>query len=173
MTQIKTKTIELPTFEQLTEAEQEKVIANYHDINVDREWYDCIYDDAKSIGIEIVEFSIDRENYIVLKFNTEFQTVAESIIANHGQSTDTYKLATKFIDDIKPLYFARHVTDTLDSKRIIEVSELEDEFKTQLRNEYLSMLKQEYEHMTSEEVIKDTLIANEYTFNRDTLKIDS
>ncbi len=177
MTQIKTKTIELPTFEQLTEDEQAKVIENYYDINVDYEWYECIYDDAKSIGAKITEFDIDRGNSITLKLVDSASEVADKIIKNHGESCDTYKLAEEFLNDRDKLVdeWPKDEDGEIDDpiQFDIDLDDCEREFERALGEEYLSMLRKEYEYLTSAEAIKETLIANEYTFNRETLKIDS
>lgn len=59
MTTIKTKIVELPTFEQLTPDEQKTVISNYRDINVDHE--DLTSDDSVIDTLEANEYTFNRE----------------------------------------------------------------------------------------------------------------
>lgn len=60
---MKTKTINLYEFDELSEDAKEKALQNLWDINVDHEWWDYIYEDAERIGLKITGFDIDRGNY--------------------------------------------------------------------------------------------------------------
>ena len=48
-----------------------------------------------------------------------------------------------------------------------EIEDLENEYLYTLSEDYRIILQREYEYLTSEEYIKDTLIANEYDFTED------
>jgi hypothetical protein len=146
-------------FEELTDEAKEKAIANLYDINVDFDWWDCIYDDAKTIGCKIKEFDIDRGSYCKLVCDDAHET-ARLIVENHGKTCDTYKLADEYLKDYDKLGRDEDAVDKL-------LDELETEFKRALGEEYLSLLRREYEYLTSEDAIVETIQANEYEFTED------
>jgi hypothetical protein len=162
MKAIKTKTIELPTFEQLTDEQKEKVLENYYDINIDGSyWYEHVLDEAKELGFKITEFDTERGT-IKAGLIKDAVVVANNILKEHGEACDTYKIAKAFLD----------AHSKLDDDSV-EQDALVSEFETDLANDYLSILKAEFEYATSREAIESTLIANEYTFNAETLMIDN
>ena len=57
---MKTKTINLYSFDELREESKKKAIQNLWDINVDYDWWQFIYDDAKQIGLKLTGFDLDR-----------------------------------------------------------------------------------------------------------------
>lgn len=162
MKAIKTKTIQLPTYEQLTDEQKEKVLQNYYDINVDSSfWYEHILDEAKELGLKISGFDIDRSS-IDYGFIKEAVSVAQAILKEYGETCDTYKTAKSFLDAYNKLD-----NDSTEQDALVL------EFETDLANDYLTILRKEYEYCTSREVIEQTLIINEYTFNSETLQIDA
>ena len=119
---------------------KKKILNNMYDINVDYEWWECIFDDAKEIGLKIEGFDIDNRT-IEGKLTDDVDSVIKSIKENHGDVCDTYKLA----DGYK--------------------QEESEEFEYDLLQEYLSILQKEYDWRTSEEQIIETIQVNEYLFN--------
>jgi hypothetical protein len=163
MKTIKTKIIELPTFEQLTDIQKQKVIENYSDINVDSVfWFEHIIDEAKELGFKIKEFDTYRKT-INAKFTKDAVEVANTILKEHGEACETYKSARNFLED-----YNKVATDD-DAMQDAVVAEFED----YLSDDYLNILCEQYEYCTSEEAIIETLILNEYTFNAETLQIDA
>ena len=57
---MKTKTIEIYEFDELSESAQDKAIDNIRTINNDYEWWDSIYEDAKDAGIILESFAPSR-----------------------------------------------------------------------------------------------------------------
>lgn len=171
MTNIKTKIIELPTFEQLTSEEQEKVIENYYDFNVDFSWWDCTYEDAKDIGLLLTGFNLDKGS-IEGHFESHADDCANNIIKLHGDATSTYIAAKEHLEKVQEV-LAKYKGDAENPECEDELNELDADLEGELKLAYFYMLKNEYEYLTSEEAIRESLIANEYTFNRETLKIDS
>lgn len=220
MSAIKTKTVELPTFEQLTPEEQAKVIENYHDINTEHDWFETVYDDAKSIAslmnieIEKINFSgfssqgdgatfasvfegkIDcfdlvkqyaPKDVILSGIAEAWEEISKRFIAEHGKGfhgftkieghyshsqcnrvvvkADDYE--TFGVDE--PYYF-----DTADSyvKNNTEFGADITHILRRFMDWIYRQLEADYDGLTSDESIKEALIANEYTFNRETLKID-
>lgn len=169
---MKTKTINLYEFDELSESAKEKAIQNLSDINVDYEWWDFIFEDAKRIGIKITEFDTDR--YCRGEFIKDFEEIVSSIQQEHGKDCDTYKTAVQFEQEKTAL-----VAKYSDGENLSEVvyeneddfdqdcDELEKEFLKSLLEDYRIMLRKEYEYLTSCEAIIETIKANEYTFTED------
>ena len=152
-------------FEELSDKAKRNAIEKLYDINVDFDWWDCIYDDAKTIGCKIKEFDTDRGSYCEMVCDDAHET-ANLIIANHGETRDTYKLAAEHLKDHDKIIDEdgepanEYAVDKL-------LDELGAEFQRALGKEYLSLLRQEYEYLTSEDVIVETILANEYEFTEE------
>jgi len=145
-------------FDELTEEGKRKALENLYDINVDFDWWDSTYDDAETIGCKITEFDLDRGSYCRLTCPDAHET-ARLIVENHGEMCETYKLAKEYLKDYDAAGEGPD-SDTADEIR----DDLNGEFERALGEEYLSLLRQEYEYLTSEEVIKETIEANDYDF---------
>lgn len=143
---MRTITTTVYEFDELTDDAKQKVIENLCDINVDYDWWDTTYQDAKEVGLNIGGFDTYRGT-IEGKLTDEMQYTCKSIMVDHGIGTDTYKLAEQWQH--------KHGEDN------------EEEFTKLLLEEYLSILRKEYEYLTSEEAIIDTIEANEYEFTKD------
>jgi len=202
MQPIKTKIVELPTFEQLTPKEQEKVIETYRDINTDdfSHWYINTYDDFQNSdngyfsGIDDIHFTgfwsqgdgasfdtadIDWKGY-VKEFKEIYPTLfawGHSIeldisICKNSYATHYCHSNTRYISIESDM---PEKLDYVDSPANKELNRLEDAFTAIYRglcNDLYRKLQSDYEYHTSDEAVKETLINNEYTFNRETLKID-
>lgn len=149
-----TKVFTYYKFEELSEDAQKKAIENLSDINIHHDWYESVYEDAKTIGCTITEFDIDRGSNCSIRFKNNGHDVILAILKNHGDTCDTYKLALEYKDKI------------LDAEGFVN-EDVEHDFRKELESEYLSMLRKEYEYLTSEECIKETILANEYEFTID------
>jgi len=159
---IETTTRELYKFEELTEESQNKAIIGLHYINVDHDWWDCTYDEAKELGCEISAFDIGRGNSINFKFVDNSADVAEKIIKTHGESCDTYILSKAYLKDYKKL--DQCLTGCMICEESLE--ELEIEFSRAIGEEYLHMLRREYEYLSGDEAIKETIVCNDYEFTK-------
>lgn len=172
---MKTKTIKLLTFDELTDEQKEKVLENYWDINLDYEWWFFQYELAKEINMVIKEFNIDRADYCKSEFNISGIDTAELILKNPDlDKTDMYNHANDYkteYDKIQGM-FTENDPDFNDGL-YDSLNELEREFLDELENDFLVLLKNEYEWRGGEEQIIETIKINEYTFNEETLKIDS
>lgn len=168
------KQVRVYSFEELSDKAKEKAISEFYDINVSHDWWDFTYDNAKDIGLKITAFDIGRGGYCNGDLMWSAEEVADKIIANHGESTGTYKLAKEYVSDFNKL--VEKYSDG-DNKTVVaedkqgdfddELSDLDEEFKKQLLNEYLSILDKEYEYLTSDEAVTETIIANDYEFTKD------
>ena len=64
---------------------------------MDYDWWEGTYEDAAGIGLEITGFDTDRNKHATGKFNWTEQKVAHAILAQHGETCETYKTAVKFL----------------------------------------------------------------------------
>lgn len=186
------ETINIFTFEELSEEAQQKVLQDYYDINVGYEWWEFTYEDAENVGVKIDGFDIGRGNNISGSID-DLETVCNKIIIEHGESTETAILALeylyKFIVLNARLDRAVDVMDEIDRRyeelnpekadrvyatadEIVTscedaIEDLTEEFEREILECYLTMLRNEYEYLTSEEAIKEHICANEYEFTED------
>ena len=182
------ESVELFTFEELSEEVQEKAIRNLWDINLHPGWWECIYEDAETVGVEIKGFDIDRGSYCEIEVYDFYET-AELILRHHGKSCETYQAADDFIKKINVLYARNEMPvavlhnlsykgeelsekedqlwdycEALLSDIEDEILQLESRFLAELEYAYLEALRADYEDRTSETMIKQSIIANEYEF---------
>lgn len=162
------------SFDELPEDVKEKAIEKLWDLNVDHEWWQFTYEDAKQIGCEIQGFDIGRGSYCNLIFEDSPEEVANLILKNHGETCETYKTAKNFLKERDEL--VEKYSDGINKERVSEdneyefdneCDELEEEFKKSLSEDYRILLSNEYEYLTSEESIIETIKANEYEFDED------
>lgn len=146
-----TKTYQVYKFNELPEEAKEKAIERLYDINIDYEWWQYIYEDAKRIGLEITSFDLDRNRQAEGNLIEYPYKVIELIKKEHGECCDTYKFAQRWKKDLKE-------DQNLDN---------EQEFLDELLEEYSMMLQKEYEYLTSNEAIIETIEANDYDFTLD------
>jgi len=156
-------------FNELNETAKQKAIEKLSDINVESEWWEFVYEDAKQIGLKITGFDIDR-SYCEGDFILSANEVAQNIINNHGEQCETYKAAVEFTEEWQPV-FANYMDETsenYESKQSEDkLMELEDDFKNSLCEDYRIILSKEYEYLTSKEAIIEIIEANEYEFTAD------
>jgi len=156
---MKTKTINLYEFDELSDQAKQRAIANNCGINVDYwEWYHSVYDDAENIGLKITGFDLDRNRHCTGKAVDDVLTIAHKIKTEHGFDTPTYELANEFIKDYAAL------DEDIDAD---ELRGFENEFLKSILEEYSILLQKEYEWLMSEDAIVDSLRANEYEFLED------
>src|ERR1700748_953061 len=93
---MKTIQLKLYQFEELPEKGKEKAIADNADFNVNYNWWDMVYDDARNIGLKITGFELDRAHYCNADYINDAIYTARQITIEHGEQTDTYRIATEF-----------------------------------------------------------------------------
>ena len=79
MSRIDTVKTEVFKFDELTEEGRQAAIEGLYNINVDHEWWDGIYEDAKNVGLQIDGFDTDRGNYIQGQMLLDHREMAEAI----------------------------------------------------------------------------------------------
>lgn len=164
---MKIKTIKLYEFSELSEEAKQKAIENLYDCNVNYDWWESVYEDANNIGLKITGFDLDRGSYCKGDFNLSANEVAQNIFNNHGEQCETYKTATKFMDEWQPVfdeYMDENSPNYESSESEDKLTDLEDDFLKSLLEDYRIMLTKEYEYLTSKEAIIETIESNEWTF---------
>ena len=162
--------IKVYEFNDLSEEAKEKAIEKLWNINVDYEWWDCVYDDAENIGLKIKEFDLDRGSYVKGEFTISAQEVASNIIRDHGESCETYQTAVNFINEYEPVFsdYMNEQSENFESGELEDkMLDMESEFLKSLCEDYRIMLQREYEWRTSTDEIIKTIDANCYEFTKD------
>ena len=171
---MKTITINLYSFKELSPEAQQKVLEKYYDINVYSEWWDDTYEDAKNIGLKIDECDIERGNFCRGSFMKDSIEVADNIMKEHGETCETYKTAKEYKENWDKL--VEKYSDGINKDCVTEdneydfdneANELEGEFLKALLEDYLIMLRKDLEYKTSKEAIIETIECNDYTFTED------
>ena len=160
-------------FDELSDEAKETAINDNRYIFHEFDWYDAVYEDAKTVGVKIERFDLDIF-FIAIELYHDMYRVCDKIKEYHGDSCDTYKIAVEFQlrhDTLVEKYSDGIKTDEVHEDNYhefdSELDELEDEFKDTIGAEYLSKLRQEYEYITSDEYISEHLIDNSYEFYED------
>ncbi len=171
---MKTKTITLYEFKELSEDAKEKAINQLWDINVNHEWWDCLYGDAEIIGLKLTEFDLDRNRHAKGKLLVSLSECCELIINEHGPDCITRKTAEDYLKQWVEL--VKKYSDGVHTDEVAEhnypkfdhlADELESDFTNSILEDYSILLQNEYEYLTSKEQIIETIEANEYTFTED------
>lgn len=167
---MRTIRIKLYKFSELSKDAQEKAIESLSDINVDYDWWEFIYEDAKNIGLRITSFDLDRNRHAKGEFMLAANEVAQNIFNEHGEGCETYKTAKSFMEEWQPV-FNNYIDETHEdyesSDSEDKLQDMENEFLKSLLEDYSIMLQKEYEYETSDKAIIETIEANEYEFTKD------
>jgi len=160
---MRTETIEIFRFEELSEEAKQNAVEKMYDLNVSHNWWEFTYEDAKRIGLKINGFDLNRGSHVNSEMLWGGSEVVEAILEQHGESCGTHTLAKEYEEKYKALDKKYTKDETLcDFEE--ESFELDSNLKEDLQKEYLKMLRNEMEHLMSEEAIIETIKANEYEF---------
>jgi hypothetical protein len=162
---METRTYTVYKYDELTGEQKQKALDHLYDLNIDHDWWDFTYEDARNIGLELTGFDLYRRN-IKGKFIEGALECAEKILKERGKTCETYKTASKVIEAPRLLdekfTYGRYTDDDEQDWEDLEIQFLYD-----LLEDYLSMLSKEYDYLTSRESIEETIRANEYDFTSD------
>jgi hypothetical protein len=177
-------TIKIYKFEELSEEAQQNAISNLSDINVDREWWDIDglldltqveMDEAKVepdeiegvlFSYKISSFDLERGQYIQF----------ENVVVNNEEAFRKFLKIPEGLWEQCAYYFhncARDRNTFIEFALDNEENTTEEEYNILERageimadkiHEAWVSLRNDYEYQTSEEAIKDTILANEYEF---------
>jgi hypothetical protein len=157
---MQTKTYNVYKYDELTDEQKEKAIANLYDINVEYDWWESCYEDARMIGLEITSFDLDRNRHATGKFIKDAEYCQYKISQEHGEKTETYKTSREFTKERAQLDVNAYDYDE-------KLEELENDFLQSLLEDYSIMLQNESEYLTTREAIEETIRANDYNFTED------
>lgn len=162
------------SFDELSEDAKRKAIEKCYDINVCFDWWESTYEDAKNIGLQIASFDLDRNRHANGHFLESGTECAFRILAEHGETCDTYKTASNFIADWNKL--VEKYSDGIHTDKVTEeneydfdneADELELQFLKNILEDYSIILQNESEYLMSEEAIIETIEANQFEFYED------
>jgi len=162
---MKTISINLYKFSELSEEAKQKAIEKLYYINLDQDWWTFTYEDAENIGLKITGFDLDRNRHATGYFLLNATEVAQNILNEHGEMCETYKTAENFLSEHSPV-FSKYMSEDYEDIYEIEnqLQEIEDDFLKNLLEDYSIMLQNECEYLQSEEAIIETIEANDYDF---------
>ena len=151
-------------FEELDSQTKEKVIENNRTINVDMDfwWEDELHNFKNELDIIVNEFDIYRR-IMNITIQDSFET-AQKIVNFFGKESSIVKTSEIFLKDNISVCKS-YEDDWYELEEQLEY--LEEEFRREIAEEILSMLTSQYEYQTSDDAIKETIIANEYEFQED------
>ena len=151
-----TTTRTLYLYDELSEKAKGKARDWYRNGALDYEWWEFTYADAARVGLEITGFDLDRKKHVDGKLTMSLAESCKAILAEHGPTCDTHKLA----QDTLATWEGSEKTDEVEES-------LTEEYTYALREEYASILQREYEYLLSDEAAEETIKANDYEFEED------
>ena len=164
---MKTIKVQVYSFNELSEEAKNVAIEKMSSINVEHDWWEFIYEDAKNIGLKITSFDLDRNRHAKGEFLLHANEVAQNILNSHGKDCETYKTAFNFTEEWQPI-FNNYMDENHELYESEEAEEqmlkIEDDFLNSLLEDYSIILQNECEYLQSEECIIETIEANEYQF---------
>lgn len=140
------------TFDELSDSAKEKAREWYRNNCLDYEWFDLIYDDAKSIGLKLTTFGLDRDRHAEGVFTNGALECANAIESQHGESCETFKTAKAFLAARGGIVDAAKLDDC------------ETQFLASILEDYAIILQKEFEYLLSDESVDNIILTNEYTF---------
>jgi len=179
---------EVGSFEDFSPKDQAKIIDNYRDINIDYEWWDSDFEDFTEI-LEILGFykiDIRFSGFAHQGDGASFTGYFEP--ARKSELKRRLKKALKYAPNLPDFGYEKMQFDDDElQERSLEVyrisrhyshdgtisSDNEDlkEFARDFSRYIYKQLEAQHDYLTSDDAVKETILANEYEFNANTFKI--
>lgn len=161
-------TVNVYTFDELSETSKETALNSLADINLMYDWWISVYEDAEQIGCKIEGFDIDGRGYCNISLLKYAEDVAKLIQENHGSETSSYLVATEFLNKQEKAKdnFVASLSNDIDNLDYF-LDKNAAEFEVDLSRIYLKLLRSEYDYLTSEAAIIEIIKANESEFTVD------
>ena len=167
-------TFKLYKFNELSDEVKEKILDDCRFIMVEYfNWWEFVCKDAENIGLEIVEFDLDRMS-IVIKLNTSVLDSIEKAMEYFSNDSKPFTIAKYYYDSIMELADSAKVKEYLkdnpdddicDAIYNLSLDDLfYDDYVYDMRKVFLKMLEDEFNCLTSDAVIIDMFEANDYKF---------
>lgn len=155
-------------FDELDERAQERALSRLYELNVDHDWWDPVYSDAKRVGLKITGFDAGYRQTIDASLTLNLRKSIQAVKQEHGQSCETWRIANDYEVELDRLDLARKLLDSSEEyDDSDELDRLEAEYEKELAQAYLTMLGREYEYLTSRESIIESIQANGYELDED------
>lgn len=166
---MKTVTINVYQFNELSPIAQSNAIESLGKINVADGWDKDILKEIVALGALNVTYELLTESYCNIDFAEPdnnnmpvkiplYNEIAKYIIENHDKTTKSYLVTKAFLDA------ANHIAKTSDKFVDLEIETLEQTFKEMLESHYFIVLKEEYNLRTSEKEVIKTLQTHKFEF---------
>ena len=160
------------TFDELSDSAKQTAISGLCTCNVDYDWWDSTYEDARTIALKITSFDLDRHRQCDGEWQEDAEATARAILENHGESCETWKDAKVFLAELSGCKAIFEAKDDYDYEyeefnESDEHKELCNEFLKTICEDYSIILQNESEYLQSEEAIIETIQANEWEFTVD------
>lgn len=152
MPRTKTVTTELFYFNELSDKAQERAREWFRNGLSRTDWYQSIYDDAKTVGLTITAFELDRCRHVTGKLTCAVRESVNAIIDGHGKDTVTYKMVRGY----KNIVGRERMDDVQDH--------LADGYRDVLCEAYAIILQDKYDYITSDAHVEAELTLNKYEF---------
>ena len=171
---METREYKVYKYNELTEDQQQKVLEIYAYINMEYDWWDHIYEDAKTVRLQIDSFDLDHNRHCTGNFIEYAEDTAKKIIAEHGESCETWGTATNYLAERAEL--VKKYSDGVSIDIVAEdneydfdkeCEEIDAEFLRSILEDYSILLQKEYEYLSNEEAIIETIKVNDYDFTED------
>ena len=177
----KVETVErtLYKIDELSGDAKDKALSHFWDTNVDYDWWEHIYEDAATIGLQIDGFDLGNRKHITGRLKETLRDCCALIRKHHGKDCDTFRTARQYLKGYAKAFAAWRANEAESSPEAYEdhspsdwLDEFDDEdiaedFMKELLQDYLSILQSEYDFQTSEEQVLESIRANEYLFTED------
>ena len=149
---MKTIKINVYPFSELSEAAKNKALDYQRMINVNCQWYETVYAQAKTLGIEIEDFELGENYFCYIDLIKPVNTIISKILKTQSEDTALYLLAKEYTSILAGLY-----DESLEG--------VEHRFMFALRDLYLDILRKQYRHLTSDKEVQKAIESNQFTIN--------
>jgi len=162
---MKTITINLYEFHELSEASQKIAFEKLRStIFMD---FESIVLDAANINFIIEDLDVEH-NYVLGYFYQGEYDTASKIVKEHGQKTETYKIANDYLSALESIIRQKNMLGFETSQALENEHEaLDEKFLSQLSNVYLNIIKKYCDWETSKEDFKQIISCHDYFFTED------
>ena len=169
------------SFNELSEAAQERALTAFRYIDVEFNWYEdtfgTIRTAGKLLGLEIGDIHFDTYLYCIFDANYEYaRGAAKAVRDEFPWADDLHDVARKLQDLQKRHFYSLSCAVTKgrsmnryrcfrfgEDYECEELGDIIDDFAHWAR----VLLRDEYKYLTSDEAVKEIIIINEYEFTED------
>lgn len=157
---MRTQTINLYQFSELSKEAKEKALKHFADINFTDNWWDSYDVEINDLWLELTWFD---HHYCNISMWDTLLNVCNKIIAEHGETTDTFKTADRFKKRLEKYMLTWPTDIEIEDK----LNEMTDEFIEAIEKDFWKIFREQMYYMATDKAIIDTIEANEYEFTED------